>query len=167
LGRVSPTNLPVAREDGTNPPDDATDDIMDRLVKSVTRNPTDRAASPKSRKRSRLNRKSMRRTLKSGLDLDVVQALGLHATKTGDKVSAAEVRTLCWSCSEVPVKAPSALSEFPDLSLLLLELRCFRALKFLPTLRFPLVYVQRGNVSESYEAGTKGRTHHLPPGVFL
>ncbi|MEQ2166395.1 hypothetical protein GOODEAATRI_027530 [Goodea atripinnis] len=86
LGRVSPTNLPVAREDGTNPPDDATDDIMDRLVKSVTRNPTDRAASPKSRKRSRLNRKSMRRTLKSGLDLDVVQALGLHATKTGDKV---------------------------------------------------------------------------------
>ncbi|MED6285439.1 hypothetical protein CHARACLAT_029386 [Characodon lateralis] len=86
LGMVSPTNLPVAREDGTNPPDDATDDIMDRLVKSVTRNPTDRAASPKSRKRSRLNRKSMRRTLKSGLDLDVVQALGLHATKTGDKV---------------------------------------------------------------------------------
>ncbi|XP_047219368.1 FH1/FH2 domain-containing protein 1 isoform X3 [Girardinichthys multiradiatus] len=86
LGRLSPTNLPVAREDGTNPPDDATDDIMDRLVKSVTRNPTDRAASPKSRKRSRLNRKSMRRTLKNGLDLNVVQALGLHATKTGDKV---------------------------------------------------------------------------------
>uniref|UniRef100_A0A3Q2T756 Formin homology 2 domain containing 1 n=1 Tax=Fundulus heteroclitus TaxID=8078 RepID=A0A3Q2T756_FUNHE len=62
------------------------DDIMDRLVKSVTQNPSDRTASPKSRKRSRLNRKSMRRTLKSGLGLDVVQALGLHATKPGDQV---------------------------------------------------------------------------------
>uniref|UniRef100_A0A8C9XG91 Formin homology 2 domain containing 1 n=1 Tax=Sander lucioperca TaxID=283035 RepID=A0A8C9XG91_SANLU len=38
--------------------DDATDEIMDRLVKSVTQNPSDRPSSPKTRKRSRLNRKS-------------------------------------------------------------------------------------------------------------
>ncbi|XP_026234885.1 FH1/FH2 domain-containing protein 1 isoform X3 [Anabas testudineus] len=85
LGRVSPSAVSVAKEDGTNSPDDATDEIMDRLVKSVTKNPSDRPSSPKARKRSRLNRKSMRRTLKSGLTLDVVQALGLNNT-TGDKV---------------------------------------------------------------------------------
>uniref|UniRef100_A0A3B5BGJ3 Formin homology 2 domain containing 1 n=1 Tax=Stegastes partitus TaxID=144197 RepID=A0A3B5BGJ3_9TELE len=48
----------AAREDGSSPQDDATDEIMDRLVKSVTQNPSDRASSPKTRKRSRLNRKS-------------------------------------------------------------------------------------------------------------
>ncbi|KAM9766052.1 FH1/FH2 domain-containing protein 1 isoform 3-T3 [Menidia menidia] len=84
LGRVSPSPLSVAPDDGAVSQDDATDDIMDRLVKSVTRNPTDRSSSPKTRKRSRLNRKSLRRTLKSGLSLEVVQALGLN--KTGDKV---------------------------------------------------------------------------------
>uniref|UniRef100_A0AAQ6A177 Formin homology 2 domain containing 1 n=1 Tax=Amphiprion ocellaris TaxID=80972 RepID=A0AAQ6A177_AMPOC len=47
-----------AREDGSSPQDDATDEIMDRLVKSVTQNPSDRTSSPKTRKRSRLNRKS-------------------------------------------------------------------------------------------------------------
>uniref|UniRef100_A0A3P8RIK3 Formin homology 2 domain containing 1 n=1 Tax=Amphiprion percula TaxID=161767 RepID=A0A3P8RIK3_AMPPE len=73
-----------AREDGSSPQDDASDEIMDRLVKSVTQNPSDRTSSPKTRKRSRLNRKSLRRTLKSGLSVDVVQALGLN--KTGDKV---------------------------------------------------------------------------------
>ncbi|KAM4744737.1 FH1/FH2 domain-containing protein 1 isoform 2-T2 [Anableps anableps] len=83
---LSPSTLTGAGEDGTNSPDDATDDIMDRLVKSVTQNPSNRTASPKTRKRSRLNRKSMRRTLKGGLDLDVVQALGLQADKTGDQV---------------------------------------------------------------------------------
>lgn len=50
--------MSAAKEDGTAPQDDATDEIMDRLVKSVTQNPTDRASSPKTRKRSRLNRKS-------------------------------------------------------------------------------------------------------------
>lgn len=50
--------MTVAREDGTNSQDDATDEIMDRLVKSVTQNPSDRPSSPKTRKRSRLNRKS-------------------------------------------------------------------------------------------------------------
>ncbi|XP_061592280.1 FH1/FH2 domain-containing protein 1 isoform X2 [Cololabis saira] len=85
LGRVSPSHMSVARDDGANSQDDATDEIMDRLVKSVTQNPSDRQSSPKTRKRSRLNRKSMRRTLKSGLSVDVVQALGLNS-KTGDKV---------------------------------------------------------------------------------
>uniref|UniRef100_A0A8B9KB78 Formin homology 2 domain containing 1 n=1 Tax=Astyanax mexicanus TaxID=7994 RepID=A0A8B9KB78_ASTMX len=57
MGRVSPSPSMV-KEDGVNLPDDATDEIMDRLVKSVTQNPSERASSPKERKRSRLNRKS-------------------------------------------------------------------------------------------------------------
>ncbi|XP_067348275.1 FH1/FH2 domain-containing protein 1 isoform X3 [Channa argus] len=85
LGRVSPSPMSVAKDDGSSSQQDATDEIMDRLVKSVTQNPSDRPSSPKNRKRSRLNRKSMRRTLKSGLSLDVVQALGLN-NMTGDKV---------------------------------------------------------------------------------
>ncbi|XP_072527174.1 FH1/FH2 domain-containing protein 1 isoform X2 [Salminus brasiliensis] len=83
LGRVSPSPSMV-KEDGANLQDDATDEIMDRLVKSVTQNPSERASSPKERKRSRLNRKSLRRTLKSGLSVDVVQALGLN--KATEKV---------------------------------------------------------------------------------
>lgn len=85
LGSVSPSQMFVAREDGTVSQDDATDEIMDRLVKSVTQNPSDRPSSPKTRKRSRMNRKSLRRTLKSGLSVDVVQALGLNS-KTADRV---------------------------------------------------------------------------------
>ncbi|XP_077084998.1 FH1/FH2 domain-containing protein 1 isoform X13 [Siphateles boraxobius] len=69
--------MSVAKEDSASSQDDATDEIMDRLFKSVTQNPTERASNPKTRKRSRLNRKSLRRTLKSGLSVDVVQALGL------------------------------------------------------------------------------------------
>lgn len=57
LGKVS-THMSVAKEDSASSQDDATDEIMDRLVKSVTQNPTERASSPKTRKRSRLNRKS-------------------------------------------------------------------------------------------------------------
>ncbi|KAM9826049.1 FH1/FH2 domain-containing protein 1 isoform 2-T2 [Syngnathus typhle] len=57
--------------------DDAADDIMERLVKSVTHNTSARTSVPKTRKRSRLNRKSMRRTLKSGVSADMIQALGL------------------------------------------------------------------------------------------
>ncbi|XP_061613130.1 FH1/FH2 domain-containing protein 1 isoform X3 [Phyllopteryx taeniolatus] len=64
--------------------EDATDDIMERLVKSVTRNPSGRTSSPKTRKRSRVNRKSMRRTLKSGISVDTVQVLGLD--KSGEDV---------------------------------------------------------------------------------
>ncbi|XP_056317720.1 FH1/FH2 domain-containing protein 1 isoform X2 [Danio aesculapii] len=76
VGRLS-THMCVAKEDSASSQDDATDEIMDRLVKSVTQNPNERASSPKTRKRSRLNRKSLRRTLKSGLSVEVVQALGL------------------------------------------------------------------------------------------
>ncbi|KAA0723384.1 FH1/FH2 domain-containing protein 3 [Triplophysa tibetana] len=78
VGRLS-TNMSIAKEDSSNSQDDATDEIMDRLVMSVTQNPTERSSSPKTRKRSRLNRKSLRRTLKSGLSVDVVQALGLSS----------------------------------------------------------------------------------------
>ncbi|XP_062274412.1 FH1/FH2 domain-containing protein 3 isoform X2 [Scomber scombrus] len=85
LGRVSPPQMSVAKDDGTSSQDDHTDEIMDRLVKSVTQNPSDRASSPKTRKRSRLNRKSLRRTLKSGLGVDVVQALGLN-NKSGERL---------------------------------------------------------------------------------
>ncbi|KAL1007723.1 hypothetical protein UPYG_G00090730 [Umbra pygmaea] len=77
--------MSVAKEDSASSQDDATDEIMDRLVLSVTKNPTERQSSPKTRKRSRLNRKSLRRTLKSGLGIDVVQALGLNKN-TGDKI---------------------------------------------------------------------------------
>uniref|UniRef100_A0A8C5EJS5 FH1/FH2 domain-containing protein 1-like n=1 Tax=Gouania willdenowi TaxID=441366 RepID=A0A8C5EJS5_GOUWI len=85
LGRVAPPHLTVAKDEGPGPQDDATDEIMDRLVKSVTQNPSDKVSSPKTRRRSRVNRKSLRRTLKSGLTLDVVQALGLNS-KQEDKV---------------------------------------------------------------------------------
>ncbi|XP_037550757.1 FH1/FH2 domain-containing protein 3 [Nematolebias whitei] len=82
LGRVSPSRMPAAKEDLANVQDDTTDEIMDRLVKSVTQNPSDKPASPKTRKRSRLNRKSLRRTRKSGISLEVAQALELNSTKT-------------------------------------------------------------------------------------
>ncbi|XP_048402593.1 FH1/FH2 domain-containing protein 1 isoform X2 [Stegostoma tigrinum] len=77
IGRVSPPHPSVPKDEVATPPDDATDEIMDRLVKSVTQNPNQRPSTPKERKRSRANRKSLRRTLKSGLTPDVVQALGL------------------------------------------------------------------------------------------
>uniref|UniRef100_A0A3Q1IN88 Formin homology 2 domain containing 1 n=1 Tax=Anabas testudineus TaxID=64144 RepID=A0A3Q1IN88_ANATE len=75
---VSPSAVSVAKEDGTNSPDDATDEIMDRLVKSVTKNPSDRPSSPKARKRSRLNRKS---NLCSFISLLSLPQLILHSTK--------------------------------------------------------------------------------------
>ncbi|XP_047667718.1 FH1/FH2 domain-containing protein 1 isoform X4 [Tachysurus fulvidraco] len=78
FGGVVPSPMSTGKEDGASSQDDATDEIMDRLVKSVTQNPTERQSSPKTRKRSRLNRKSLRRTLKSGLNLEVVQALSLR-----------------------------------------------------------------------------------------
>uniref|UniRef100_A0A8C9W4F0 Formin homology 2 domain containing 1 n=1 Tax=Scleropages formosus TaxID=113540 RepID=A0A8C9W4F0_SCLFO len=55
---VRSTMIMSAKEDSPGSQDDATDEIMDRLVKSVTQNPTQRPSSPKTRKRSRLNRKS-------------------------------------------------------------------------------------------------------------
>uniref|UniRef100_A0A8C3E6W0 Formin homology 2 domain containing 1 n=1 Tax=Corvus moneduloides TaxID=1196302 RepID=A0A8C3E6W0_CORMO len=89
---TSPTDIPArrsrasqgrsrmgspAQEDVPSSPDDASDEIMDRLVKSVTHNASPRPCPNKERKRSRGNRKSLRRTLKSGLSDELVQALGL------------------------------------------------------------------------------------------
>ncbi|KAM3920088.1 FH1/FH2 domain-containing protein 1 isoform 2-T2 [Leptodactylus fuscus] len=77
LGRASPPDLSGNKEEQGGAPVDASDEIMDRLVQSVTQNPNPRVVAPKERKRSRANRKSLRRTLKSGLSDDLVQALGL------------------------------------------------------------------------------------------
>ncbi|NXS98629.1 FHOD1 protein, partial [Jacana jacana] len=76
-GHVSPAQGSPAQEDVPSSPDDASDEIMDRLVKSVTHNANPRHCANKERRRSRGNRKSLRRTLKSGLSDDLVQALGL------------------------------------------------------------------------------------------
>ncbi|NXU50160.1 FHOD1 protein, partial [Turnix velox] len=76
-GQTSPAQGSPAQEDVPSSPDDASDEIMDRLVKSVTHNPNPRPCANKERRRSRGNRKSLRRTLKSGLSDDLVQALGL------------------------------------------------------------------------------------------
>uniref|UniRef100_A0A667WS40 Formin homology 2 domain containing 3a n=1 Tax=Myripristis murdjan TaxID=586833 RepID=A0A667WS40_9TELE len=56
--------------------EDAADEIMERIVRSATQGPATRA-QPRERRRSRANRKSLRRTLKSGLTPEEVLALGL------------------------------------------------------------------------------------------
>ncbi|XP_054026122.1 FH1/FH2 domain-containing protein 1 [Dryobates pubescens] len=76
-GHSSPSQGSPAQEDVPSSPDDASDEIMDRLVKSVTHNPDPRPCASRERRRSRGNRKSLRRTLKSGLSDELVQALGL------------------------------------------------------------------------------------------
>ncbi|XP_074439431.1 FH1/FH2 domain-containing protein 1 isoform X1 [Larus michahellis] len=76
-GHASPAQGSPAQEDVPSSPDDASDEIMDQLVKSVTHNANPRPCANKERRRSRGNRKSLRRTLKSGLSDDLVQALGL------------------------------------------------------------------------------------------
>ncbi|MBN3321082.1 FHOD3 protein, partial [Atractosteus spatula] len=55
---VSASSITITKEDSPGSQDDATDEIMDRLVKSVTQNPSERPSTPKTRKRSRANRKS-------------------------------------------------------------------------------------------------------------
>ncbi|XP_020845024.1 LOW QUALITY PROTEIN: FH1/FH2 domain-containing protein 1 [Phascolarctos cinereus] len=67
---------PPEETPGSGSPTDASDEIMDRLVQSVTRS-SPRTLAARERKRSRGNRKSLRRTLKGGLGEDLVQALGL------------------------------------------------------------------------------------------
>ncbi|XP_072492115.1 FH1/FH2 domain-containing protein 1 isoform X1 [Notamacropus eugenii] len=76
--RVAPVTPATAPEEtpSSGSPTDASDEIMDRLVQSVTRS-SPRALAARERKRSRGNRKSLRRTLKGGLGDDLVQALGL------------------------------------------------------------------------------------------
>ncbi|XP_074918725.1 FH1/FH2 domain-containing protein 3 isoform X10 [Chelonoidis abingdonii] len=76
-GRISSWN--AAGDDSPNATDDAADEIMDRIVKSATQVPSQRVV-PRERKRSRANRKSLRRTLKSGLTPEEAKALGLIST---------------------------------------------------------------------------------------
>nr|XP_033796618.1 FH1/FH2 domain-containing protein 1 isoform X2 [Geotrypetes seraphini] len=77
IGICSPPDLTEAKDDVTGSPTDVSDEIMDRLVKSVTQNPHQRLSTTKERKRSRANRKSLRRTLKHDASDDLAQALGL------------------------------------------------------------------------------------------
>ncbi|XP_032280358.1 FH1/FH2 domain-containing protein 1 [Phoca vitulina] len=73
---MGPSTAPPEEPPGSNLPSDTSDEIMDLLVQSVTKS-SPRALAARERKRSRGNRKSLRRTLKSGLGEDLVQALGL------------------------------------------------------------------------------------------
>nr|XP_061838395.1 FH1/FH2 domain-containing protein 3-like isoform X1 [Nerophis lumbriciformis] len=59
--------------------DDAADEIMERIVRSATQAPGSRP-QPRERRRSRVNRKSLRRTLKNGLTPEEALALGLADT---------------------------------------------------------------------------------------
>ncbi|CAH7070449.1 FH1/FH2 domain-containing protein 1 isoform X2 [Phodopus roborovskii] len=73
---VGPSTVSPEETSGSSLPSDTSDEIMDLLVQSVTKS-SPRALAARERKRSRGNRKSLRRTLKSGLGDDLVQALGL------------------------------------------------------------------------------------------
>ncbi|XP_033013190.1 FH1/FH2 domain-containing protein 1 isoform X2 [Lacerta agilis] len=77
FGKISPSSVTPAEDDASGSPEDASEEIMDRLVKSVTQSTPPRPGAGKERKRSRGNRKSLRRTLKNGLSDELVQALGL------------------------------------------------------------------------------------------
>uniref|UniRef100_A0A8C9UPZ3 Formin homology 2 domain containing 3 n=1 Tax=Spermophilus dauricus TaxID=99837 RepID=A0A8C9UPZ3_SPEDA len=77
--RGSTNSWAVGTDDSPTIADDAADEIMDRIVKSATQMPSQRVV-PRERKRSRANRKSLRRTLKSGLTPEEARALGLVGT---------------------------------------------------------------------------------------
>ncbi|XP_065804084.1 FH1/FH2 domain-containing protein 3 isoform X3 [Labrus bergylta] len=74
-GRTAQAWTPAA-EDPQICGDDAADEIMERIVRSATQGPGTRA-QPRERRRSRANRKSLRRTLKNGLTPEEALALGL------------------------------------------------------------------------------------------
>ncbi|CAL8372505.1 unnamed protein product [Boreogadus saida] len=75
-GRIVPAWTPPAPEDSPACGDDAADEIMERIVRSATQGPGTRT-QPRERRRSRANRKSLRRTLKTGLTPEEALALGL------------------------------------------------------------------------------------------
>ncbi|XP_042531080.1 FH1/FH2 domain-containing protein 3 isoform X1 [Dipodomys spectabilis] len=77
--RGSTSSWTMGTDDSPNVTDDAADEIMDRIVKSATQVPSQRVV-PRERKRSRANRKSLRRTLKNGLTPEEARALGLVST---------------------------------------------------------------------------------------
>ncbi|XP_072226143.1 FH1/FH2 domain-containing protein 3 isoform X5 [Leuresthes tenuis] len=74
-GRIMQAWTPPV-EDTQTCGDDAADEIMERIVKSATQGPGTRT-QPRERRRSRANRKSLRRTLKNGLTPEEALALGL------------------------------------------------------------------------------------------
>ncbi|XP_047455686.1 FH1/FH2 domain-containing protein 3 isoform X7 [Mugil cephalus] len=65
-------------DDPVNCTDDTADEIMERIVRSATQGPSQRT-QPRERRRSRVNRKSLRRTLKNGLTTEEANALGLSS----------------------------------------------------------------------------------------
>ncbi|XP_032374180.1 FH1/FH2 domain-containing protein 3 isoform X6 [Etheostoma spectabile] len=67
-----------ASDDPINCTDDTADEIMERIVRSATQGPSQRT-QPRERRRSRVNRKSLRRTLKNGLTTEEANALGLSS----------------------------------------------------------------------------------------
>ncbi|XP_056597832.1 FH1/FH2 domain-containing protein 3 isoform X2 [Triplophysa dalaica] len=69
-----------ASEESQTVTDDTADDIMERIVRSATQSPRERA-QPRERRRSRANRKSLRRTLKGGLTPEEAEALGLDTSE--------------------------------------------------------------------------------------
>uniref|UniRef100_A0A672ZNZ3 Formin homology 2 domain containing 3b n=1 Tax=Sphaeramia orbicularis TaxID=375764 RepID=A0A672ZNZ3_9TELE len=75
-GRVPPWC--TTNDDPVNCTDDTADEIMERIVRSATQGPGPRT-QPRERRRSRANRKSLRRTLKSGLTTEEANALGLSS----------------------------------------------------------------------------------------
>ncbi|KAM9724168.1 FH1/FH2 domain-containing protein 3 isoform 4-T4 [Menidia menidia] len=76
-GRVAPWSS--ASDDPVNCTDDTADEIMERIVRSATQGPGQRT-QPRERRRSRANRKSLRRTLKNGLTTEEANALGLSSS---------------------------------------------------------------------------------------
>ncbi|XP_030203313.1 FH1/FH2 domain-containing protein 3 isoform X4 [Gadus morhua] len=75
-GRIVQAWTQPAPEDSPACGDDAADEIMERIVRSATQGPGTRT-QPRERRRSRANRKSLRRTLKTGLTPEEALALGL------------------------------------------------------------------------------------------
>ncbi|XP_071225149.1 FH1/FH2 domain-containing protein 3-like isoform X3 [Salvelinus alpinus] len=75
-GRVQQAPIPPASVESQRSGDDEADEIMDRIVRSATQGPSQRAV-PRERRRSRANRKSLRRTLKNGLTPEEALLLGL------------------------------------------------------------------------------------------
>ncbi|KAJ0066115.1 hypothetical protein NL108_001340, partial [Boleophthalmus pectinirostris] len=77
-GRVPPWC--TTNDDPVNCVDDTADEIMERIVRSATQGPTHRTL-PRERRRSRANRKSLRRTLRDGLTTEEANALGLSSSE--------------------------------------------------------------------------------------
>ncbi|XP_034030920.1 FH1/FH2 domain-containing protein 3 isoform X1 [Thalassophryne amazonica] len=75
-GRVPPWC--TANGDPVNCTDDTADEIMERIVRSATQVPSQRT-QPRERRRSRVNRKSLRRTLKNGMTAEEAGVLGLSS----------------------------------------------------------------------------------------